>query len=305
MKRFFFYLTAIFSVGLTLALSSCDNNSITLVDPAVQLEKDLAAIDEYIEENDLDAEKHVSGIRTVVHELGTGLPAYASNTITITYDGRYFPDGESFDDGTLTRPLNGYIRGWQYAFITLPAGSKATLYIPSYLAYGSTGQGEIGPNTVLQFEVEFHSVDYTTLEEEKFEADTTAVAKYLTDNEIQATKDSTGLFYNITEAGTGVTPSWFDEVKVKYTVRNLTVPETVVQTVNAEPTANFNSRTIDFIHALKIALQKLKPGGKATLYVPSRLGYGSSALLNASGRQVLPANSNIIIDVELVEVVGE
>ncbi|HYG03486.1 MAG TPA: FKBP-type peptidyl-prolyl cis-trans isomerase, partial [Chryseosolibacter sp.] len=292
-------------ISLAATFSSCNEDRVTLVDPLVQFEKDLATIDTYLEANNIDAEKHASGIRTVVHEIGTGLPAYASNTVTITYDGRYFPDGASFDDGTLTQPLNTYIRGWQYAFITLPAGSKATLYVPSYLAYGSTGQGEIDPNTILQFEVEFHSVDFTTLENEKFAADTTAIRQYLTENEIATTKDSTGLHYVITNAGSGVTPSWFDEVKVKYTVRNLVDDETVVQTVDAEPTATFNSRTIDFMHAIKIALQKLKPKGKATLYVPSRLGFGSSALLNSSGRQVLPANSNIIVELELLEVVAE
>ena len=41
----------------------------------------------------------------------------------------------------------------------------------------------------------------------------------------------------------------------------------------------------------------MKEGGKATLIIPSRMGYGSREIPN-----VIPANSILIFDVELVEI---
>jgi hypothetical protein len=47
------------------------------------------------------------------------------------------------------------IKGWDEGFLLLNRHSKATLYIPSTLAYGDRGAGgSIGPNEVLIFDVE-------------------------------------------------------------------------------------------------------------------------------------------------------
>ena len=44
-------------------------------------------------------------------------------------------------------------------------------------------------------------------------------------------------------------------------------------------------------------LQLMKEGGKATLYIPSQLGYGEQGVPG-----MIPANSTLIFDVELIEV---
>ena len=47
------------------------------------------------------------------------------------------------------------IRGWDEGIMLLNEGSKATLYIPSGLGYGTRGSGKvIPPNSPLIFEVE-------------------------------------------------------------------------------------------------------------------------------------------------------
>ena len=47
------------------------------------------------------------------------------------------------------------IRGWDIGFQLMNQGSKATLYVPSTLAYGSRSRSaQIGPNSILVFDVE-------------------------------------------------------------------------------------------------------------------------------------------------------
>jgi FKBP-type peptidyl-prolyl cis-trans isomerase FklB len=40
----------------------------------------------------------------------------------------------------------------------MPVGSKWQLFIPSNLAYGPNGQGQIGPNATLIFDIELLSI---------------------------------------------------------------------------------------------------------------------------------------------------
>ena len=59
-----------------------------------------------------------------------------------------------------TFPVNGVIAGWTEALQLMPVGSKWRLVIPSDLAYGDRGAGEmIGPGATLIFEVELLEIE--------------------------------------------------------------------------------------------------------------------------------------------------
>lgn len=52
------------------------------------------------------------------------------------------------------------IRGWVEALQLMTVGSKWRLFIPSDLAYGAQGAGDmIGPNTALIFDVELLGIE--------------------------------------------------------------------------------------------------------------------------------------------------
>jgi FKBP-type peptidyl-prolyl cis-trans isomerase len=52
-------------------------------------------------------------------------------------------------------PLEVVIAGWSEGLRMIKVGGKARLYIPSDLAYGEYGAGDIiGPNAVIVFDVE-------------------------------------------------------------------------------------------------------------------------------------------------------
>jgi FKBP-type peptidyl-prolyl cis-trans isomerase len=82
--------------------------------------------------------------------------------VTCNYKGTLI-NGTEFDasekhGGPATFPVKGVIAGWTEALQLMPAGSKWQLFVPSNLAYGANGPGEIGPNATLIFEVELVSI---------------------------------------------------------------------------------------------------------------------------------------------------
>jgi FKBP-type peptidyl-prolyl cis-trans isomerase len=287
--------------GLPFLVFSCMDSEVH--DPFEQLNRDITTIDNYLTSNGItNVVKDPNGVRMIITEMGTGLPAELGNTVDVNYTGRLFPDGAQFDAGNAKGTLSGYIDGWKIAFTTLPKGSKAILYIPSYWGYGREAQGSIPANSILQFNVEFRDAITSTTQKQKFQSDTTAISTYLEQKAINATKDTTGIWYVINQQGAGPTPGWYNRVKMKYTFKLLTDDTKVVATVEREPTADFYSRVVDYIHGLKIGLQRMQEGSKATLYIPSGFGFGTTEQKDQSGSVIIPANSNLIIDIELLDI---
>jgi FKBP-type peptidyl-prolyl cis-trans isomerase FklB len=105
-----------------------------------------------------------SGLQYEVLNEGTGKSPSASDKVTTHYHGTLI-DGTVFDSSyergqPATFPVNGVIAGWTEALQLMKEGAKWRLYIPSALAYGSQGAGDvIGPNAALIFDVELISVN--------------------------------------------------------------------------------------------------------------------------------------------------
>jgi FKBP-type peptidyl-prolyl cis-trans isomerase len=302
-NNFLRILSGLVVLGFMLGLSSClDSGDVD--DPLAQLQQDLATIDSYLTSQGLTAEEDPNGIRMVITALGTGLPAVQTNRVDVDYVGRLFSTNAIFDQGNTAGPLVNYIQGWQIALTTLPAGSKATLYIPPYWGYGNNPVGSIPANSILVFEIEFNEVVTTSTEATRLNTDTLAIDSYLTTKGIVAVKDTTGLRYVFTETGSGPIPSWYDRVKVSYTIKLLSDDTKVIVDDVGEPSEFFYSRVIDYLHCMKIALQKMPVGTKATLYSPSGYGYGPSEQRDQANAVIVPANANIIIEMELTEIVS-
>lgn len=125
--------------------------------PPALLDRDVAAIDLFLTTNKITAVKDPQGVRYTVTEQGSGsdTPCLESR-IRVVYTGKLMTTGAIFDAAAapVEFSLLGLIPGWQIAFPKLTRGSKATLYIPSVLAYGAQAVGKIPANSNLIFEVE-------------------------------------------------------------------------------------------------------------------------------------------------------
>jgi FKBP-type peptidyl-prolyl cis-trans isomerase len=110
-----------------------------------------------------EAVKTESGLVFYSMKEGEGKSPALSDTVEVHYHGT-LTDGTVFDSSvdrgqTISFPLGGVIKGWQEGLAMMKEGGKATLVIPSELAYGDAGSGDtIPPGATLKFEVELFKV---------------------------------------------------------------------------------------------------------------------------------------------------
>lgn len=103
-----------------------------------------------------------SGLQYRVITPGEGKSPRQTDTVKVDYEGSLV-NGTVFDSSyqrgePIQFPLSGVIAGWQEALQLMKPGATWMLYIPSSLAYGAYGAGQlIGPNDTLIFKV--HLID--------------------------------------------------------------------------------------------------------------------------------------------------
>lgn len=136
------------------------------------------AIATYIKDNNIKAKPTANGLYIITKKAGNGPKVQAGSQVAINYTGRLL-DGTIFDtsvesdaiQGGLQQPGRTYepltytvgqmslIEGWEQGVMGQAAGSHIQLVIPSALAYGSRGAGElIRPYSPLVFDLEIVSV---------------------------------------------------------------------------------------------------------------------------------------------------
>jgi FKBP-type peptidyl-prolyl cis-trans isomerase FklB len=104
-----------------------------------------------------------SGLQYKIITAGQGKKPAEADTVLCNYKGTFL-DGTEFDSSAQAgKPvpfeLKGIIPGFKEALLLMPVGSKWQIFVPSNLAYGERGAGNvIGPNSTLIFEIELVSI---------------------------------------------------------------------------------------------------------------------------------------------------
>ena len=132
--------------------------------------KNLEAGKKFLEENKKKegVKTTKSGLQYLVIKEGTGATPTTDSTVSTHYRGRLI-DGTIFDnsyegeaptaeDQPVSFGVTQVIKGWTEALQLMKVGAKYRLFIPSELAYGANGPGEIGANSVLIFDIELVNV---------------------------------------------------------------------------------------------------------------------------------------------------
>lgn len=147
-----------------------------------QLAKDDKIIADYLAKNNIKAQKTKWGTYVSVQSEGTGEKISYNSVVSVNYTGKTLDSASVFDSNIDPKfghvsPYevkiweiggpNSVILGWIDALQQLKNGSKATIYIPSSLGYGESGNGnKIKPHDNLIFEIEVKEV----MSEEAFNA---------------------------------------------------------------------------------------------------------------------------------------
>lgn len=101
-----------------------------------------------------------SGLQYEMITEGTGKTPTADDIVEVKYKGTTI-DGKVFDEQKepIKFPLNSIIPGWTEGLQLMKEGGKAKFFIPSDLAYGEMGAGDvIPPNSTLIFDIELVKV---------------------------------------------------------------------------------------------------------------------------------------------------
>jgi len=154
-----------------------------------------------------------------------------------------------------------------------------------------------GKDTKLTEEEFMNILSQYTMERQKY-----VTAKRDEDNKVFFEKNKanegiveteSGLQYKVEVEGEGLTPTMKDTVVVHYTGTLLDGTKFDSSYDRNEPLTIPLNRVIK---GWSEGITYMKEGGKATLYIPSALGYGER------GTQGIPGNSALIFEVELIQV---
>ena len=137
---------------------------------------------------------------------------------------------------------------------------------------------------------------YTDVNTVALTTETELLKTYLDSAGITAKKDWRGFYYSISNAGAGDTARPCSQITVSYKGW-LTDGKIFDQQANAVFTSLGS-----LIDGWREGMPLVKEGGRILLYIPPSLGYGPKTLTDNAGNTVVPANSIIIFDINLVNV---
>jgi FKBP-type peptidyl-prolyl cis-trans isomerase len=267
-----------------------------------QKNTDDSLIQDYLKKNNItNAQKTADGMYYVITQPANGAKPNPGQTVNVNYTGKLL-SGKVFDSSLnpgrtpfqFVLGKGQVIKGWDEGITLLNSGAKATLLIPSILAYGpgGAGGGVIPANAVLVFDVELISIakPHTPA------MDDSIIQDYIKKNNISnAQKTPSGLYYVITQPGTGAKPTTGQTVTVNYTGKLLDGKVFDSSLNPGRKPFQFPLGQGRVIKGWDEGIGLLNIGSKATLIIPSNLGYGEA------GTQGIPGDAVLIFDVELID----
>lgn len=156
------------SIALSGCLKGSTANDMCNYDPcAVKASaNEEQAIETYLENNNIVALKHCSGLYYTIDAPGTGKTPEVCSNITVNYSGK-LTNGTQFDassNGPVTFLLRNVIAGWKNGIPLIKEGGRIRLFIPPSLGYGNrdvpdrNGNVAIPAGSILIFDVELKQV---------------------------------------------------------------------------------------------------------------------------------------------------
>lgn len=281
-------------VGLTVLFTSCkkDYESIQSVD-AVKIQ-------EYLKTNNITAveDPDKTGFYyQIIPGTGTDTTRY-KNTDSVLYNGVV----KSLNTGAvyLTTPtyanlgtfvgyanaLNGAsIPAIRTVLTKMKRGDVARIFLPSYLAFGKNGSGDIPSNENIDLVITTYADKTQTARDERL------IQEFIAKNGLSMTRDASGVYYSVSTVGTdpGKTTE-FSSFTTSYTGR---LTDGTVFDSSTDASLSFSSVIRGWSRTIP---GKLGVGGKMRMLIPSGLAYGTT------GSGTISPNAILDFDVEILTV---
>jgi len=273
---------------------------------------------EYLEENNITTTPTASGIYFIEKVAGTGPVVKKGDRIKAHFVIRTIKGPQLYSSYEVGNPLDVEIGrtfdndGITEALQMVRMGTKATVLVPSHLAFGREGRGDmVPPYSTMIYEIEV--VELVTQEqyqkqqeqkereakmkEEKERAqEKTNIMNYMKQQNLSGKPTATGLYYIETLKGDGPKAEFGKKVKVHYTGTLLDGSKFDSSVDRGQP-FEFTLGMGQVIKGWDEGIAKMNVGGKGLLIVPFDLGYGNRAMGDR-----IPAYSTLVFEVELIGV---
>jgi FKBP-type peptidyl-prolyl cis-trans isomerase len=276
------------------------------------------SLEEYFQQNNIKPKSTPEGVFYTIEKDGKGTLPRKGNYIRLTYVGKLL-DGTEFDASTKGESfvfrfgVRQIIEGWERGIAVLKEGSKATIYVPANLAYGTRSVGKIPANSPLIYEVNFEKImtdiEYEKYSEEieakekrafeaqkkaQFDKDIRIINDFAVAKKLNTIKTASGLQYVITKKGKGEMPSNGDFIGVNY--EGFLSDETLFDANKKEP-YRFILGVGKVIAGWEEGLKFFPKGAEGWLLIPSKLAYGALAIKENN----IPPNSVLCFKIKVVE----
>lgn len=281
---------ALSGIFLASVIVSCDKEyeSIEAIDDR--------NVKEYIQKNNLNMTEDDFGYHYQVVEPGKGSPLDYSEEVPVilsikSLDGKYSSVDTFGYENRVFRHL-GYI-GPEAVRLALKEHLKnkngtIRLILPSRLAFGRNGSGDIPGNASLDMTVKALDKDKIAQYED------IVITKYLAANSLNGfTRSATGFYYKIDQPGNGSAITVDSTIVAEYTGKFLSG-----KVFDRSTSAGITFSLAGTIEGWRQAIPLLKEGGSMRLIVPSSLGYG----INGEPQRAVPAFSPLDFTVRIIEV---
>jgi FKBP-type peptidyl-prolyl cis-trans isomerase FkpA len=292
LKKLSIYAVAI--IGAITMLSSCEKE----YEPIEAI--DDAKLTQYVASKNLQVTKDPSGFYYEIVNPGVGEKTYERlDSVLYNFEIKSL-DGKSYYNTTTDAEniatvvgfsdkiiLSKSIPGIRTSIMALKPGGVANVLVPSYLAFGKNGETSLNvpSNEPLLITV-------TTLSERSQAVrDENLIKAFLQRNNLNATRDGSGVYYIINQPGNGQEINAGSTLYPFYTGRLLDGTE--FQS-NKDTTTTLPLTLA--VQGWQRVVPLIKEGGKMRLLIPSGLGYGTS------GSNGIKMNAILDFDVEIWKV---
>lgn len=268
-----------------------------------------------------------SGFKYIIYTKSEGPKIKVGDYVTLVMVYKNEKDSILFDSRNSSLPLRfqldkiPFSGSFEDGLLNLAKNDSATFFVPadslySYMFKGRSGmivpQEQTGftPKSLVKFDIKVLNIQSPQEAEEEIQLKLSAeekkekaeLNKYIYDNKITSQPSEEGYYLLINEKGKGEAIDSGKIVTLEYEGRFLD-GKIFDGTKQARRPYTFVCGAHRVIKGWELAFKKLRQGDKATLIVPSHLGYGEEGIRNAkNGTFIVPPYKALVFDISIVDV---